>query len=210
MSEDSARTLVLVRHGQSTWNELDLFTGLEDVALTPLGVDEAVKAGRELRRHRFRFDAAYTSKLQRAQETLRLILSELGQDSIPIESAEALNERDYGDLTGLNKTDAIKRWGKDKVHQWRRSYDLTPPGGESLKDTAARVIPYFKARILPDLLAGKNLLIAAHGNSLRSLVMHLDHMTPRGIEKLSLATGVPRVYRLDGNGDVAEMRDLVD
>ncbi|MEG6508045.1 2,3-bisphosphoglycerate-dependent phosphoglycerate mutase [Methyloligella sp. 2.7D] len=208
MTKGAERTLVLVRHGQSEWNEQNLFTGWHDVALTPRGIDEARDAGRKLKEEGFKFDIAFTSKLRRAQDTLTLILAELGQSDIPVIQDEALNERNYGDLTGLNKADAQAKWGEEQVRLWRRSYELNPPGGESLKDTAARVLPYFKEKILPEILAGETVLVSAHGNSLRALIMYLDGFAPDEIEKFSLPTGVPRIYRLNENGTKAEVRDL--
>ncbi|XSG83630.1 MAG: 2,3-bisphosphoglycerate-dependent phosphoglycerate mutase [Methyloligella sp. ZOD6] len=204
------RTLVLVRHGQSEWNEANLFTGWRDVGLTPLGIQEAEKAGRALKKAGLRFDLAFTSVLRRAKDTCRLILAELGQASIPVIEAPALNERHYGDLCGLNKAEAAERWGEDQVHIWRRSYDATPPGGESLKTTAERVIPFVEERILPEVVSGKSVLVAAHGNSLRSLVMDLEGMSPEQIEELTLATAVPRIYRLKDDGSIAERYDLKD
>jgi 2,3-bisphosphoglycerate-dependent phosphoglycerate mutase len=192
-------TLVLVRHGQSEWNLKNLFTGWTDIGLTDQGVAEARKAGRLLREKGLTFDVAYTSALGRAQKTLDLMLEELGQKDIAIEKDEALNERDYGDLTGLNKDDARKRWGEEQVHLWRRSYDVAPPGGESLKDTLARALPYYVTHILPDVLAGKSVLVSAHGNSLRALIMVLEGLTPDEIVGRELATGVPIVYRLGPN-----------
>jgi 2,3-bisphosphoglycerate-dependent phosphoglycerate mutase len=192
-------TLVLVRHGQSEWNLKNLFTGWTDIGLTDQGVAEARKAGRLLREKGLTFDVAYTSALGRAQKTLDLMLEELGQKDIAIEKDEALNERDYGDLTGLNKDDARKRWGEEQVHLWRRSYDVAPPGGESLKDTLARALPYYVMHILPDVLAGKSVLVSAHGNSLRALIMVLEGLTPDEIVGRELATGVPIVYRLGPN-----------
>ncbi|MFL5259978.1 MAG: 2,3-bisphosphoglycerate-dependent phosphoglycerate mutase [Hyphomicrobiales bacterium] len=189
-------TLVLVRHGQSEWNLKNLFTGWTDVGLTEQGVAEARKAGRLLKEKGLTFDVAYTSALGRAQKTLDFMLEELGQKAIAIEKDEALNERDYGDLTGLNKDDARKRWGEEQVHLWRRSYDVAPPGGESLKDTLARSLPYYVVHILPDVLAGQSVLVSAHGNSLRALIMVLEALTPDEIVGRELATGVPIVYKL--------------
>jgi 2,3-bisphosphoglycerate-dependent phosphoglycerate mutase len=189
-------TLVLVRHGQSEWNLKNLFTGWTDVGLTDQGIAEARKAGRLLQEKALRFDIAYTSALGRAQRTLDLMLEELGQQNIEIEKDEALNERDYGDLTGLNKDDARKRWGEEQVHIWRRSYDVAPPGGESLKDTLARALPYYVVHIQPQVLAGKTVLVSAHGNSLRALIMVLEGLAPDEIVGRELATGVPIVYRL--------------
>jgi 2,3-bisphosphoglycerate-dependent phosphoglycerate mutase len=195
--------LVLVRHGESEWNKLNLFTGWRNPDLTSTGIAEAQRAGTLLKKQGLIFDIAFTSALLRAQHTLTLILDELGQQDIETVKDEALNERDYGELSGLNKDDARQRWGEDQVHEWRRSYDIAPPGGESLKDTAARVLPYYKAQILPQIQAGRNVLVAAHGNSLRALIMHLDKMSPEEILKLNLATGEPYVYRLNADGSVA-------
>src|SRR5258706_15195641 len=200
--------LVLVRHGESEWNKLNLFTGWRDPDLSATGVVEARRAGTLLKEQGFVFDIAFTSALSRARHTLTLILEEIGQPDLEIIRNEALNERDYGELSGLNKDDARKRWGEEQVHIWRRSYDIAPPGGESLKDTALRVLPYYEANILPVLSAGRSVLIAAHGNSLRALIMHLDKMTPDEILKLNLRTGQPYVYRLDNDGSVAEKTAL--
>jgi 2,3-bisphosphoglycerate-dependent phosphoglycerate mutase len=187
---------VLVRHGQSEWNLKNLFTGWKDPDLTELGIAEAHAAGQKLKARGLGFDKAYTSVLIRAQHTLRLILDELGQPDLPTIRDQALNERDYGELTGLNKDDARKRWGEEQVHVWRRSYDVPPPGGESLKDTLARALPYYMKMIQPDVLTGKRVLVVAHGNSLRSLIMAIEGLSPEEILKRELATGVPVVYRL--------------
>jgi 2,3-bisphosphoglycerate-dependent phosphoglycerate mutase len=200
------RLLVLVRHGQSEWNLKNLFTGWRDVDLTDKGVAEAQAAGRQLKALGLRFDVAYTSALVRAQRTMDLMLEELGQRSLPVIRDQALNERDYGDLSGLNKDDARKRWGEEQVHIWRRSYDVAPPGGESLKDTAARVLPYYIQDILPRVLRGERVLVSAHGNSLRALVMVLDHLSPQEIVKREIATGVPLIYRLNPDSTVAERK----
>ena len=200
--------LVLVRHGQSEWNELNLFTGWKDPDLTQKGVDEAVSAGRLLKAEGYRFDIAFTSELQRAQKTLDLMLTELDQTDLSITRDIALNERDYGDLSGLNKDDARKRWGAEQVHIWRRSFDTPPPGGESLKDTAARTLPYYESTILPELKQGRNVLVAAHGNSLRSMVMRLDDLTPEEILKVEIGTGVPIVYTLDADAKVKDKKLL--
>ena len=202
------RLLVLVRHGQSEWNLKNLFTGWKDVDLTDKGVVEAREAGRKLKGQGIKFDVAYTSVLKRATRTLDLMLEELGQTKIPVIKDQALNERDYGDLVGLNKDDARKKWGEEQVHIWRRSYDIAPPGGESLRDTAARVLPYYIQEILPRVLRGEQVLVAAHGNSLRALAMVLDKHTPESITKLNLDTGVPMIYRLNADSTVAEKKDL--
>lgn len=197
MAATSGNLLVLVRHGESEWNKLNLFTGWKDPDLTEKGVAEAMAAGRLMKEQGFKFDVAFTSALKRAQRTLQLILAELDQTSIPVTRDERLNERDYGDLSGLNKDDARKRWGEEQVHIWRRSYDIAPPGGESLKNTAERVLPYYDAVIVPVLKAGKNVLIAAHGNSLRALIMQLEGLSGEAIVSRELATGAPIVYRFD-------------
>ena len=190
------RLLVLVRHGQSEWNLQNLFTGWKDVELSEQGVTEAHAAGKRLKAKGLTFDVAYTSALKRAQNTLTYILEELGQMGLPTTRDQALNERDYGDLTGLNKDDARQKWGEDQVHVWRRSYDVAPPGGESLKDTLARSLPYYMKHIQPDVLSGKRVIVAAHGNSLRALIMAIEGLSPGEILKRELATGVPVVYRL--------------
>ena len=202
------RLLVLVRHGQSDWNLKNLFTGWRDVDLAEKGVTEAREAGRKLKAQGIKFDVAFTSALKRAQRTLDLMLTQLGQTTIPIFKDQSLNERDYGDLVGLNKDDARKKWGEEQVHIWRRSYDVAPPGGESLKDTLARALQYYVTDILPRLLRGERVLVAAHGNSLRALVMVLDKHTPDSITKLNLDTGVPMIYRLNADSTVASKLDL--
>ena len=202
------RLLVLVRHGQSEWNLKNLFTGWRDIDLSEQGIAEARTAGRKLKAQGLRFDIAFTSVLLRAQRTLDIMLDELGQRGIPVLKDQALNERDYGDLVGLNKDDARKRWGEEQVHVWRRSYDVAPPGGESLRDTAARVLPYYIQEMLPRVLQGNRVLVSAHGNSLRALVMVLDRHTTESIPKLNLDTGVPMIYRLNADSTVAEKRDL--
>jgi 2,3-bisphosphoglycerate-dependent phosphoglycerate mutase len=202
------RLLVLVRHGQSEWNLKNLFTGWKDVDLTDAGVAEARTAGRKLKAQGLAFDVAYTSALKRAQRTLDLMLEEMGQSGIPIIRDQALNERDYGDLVGLNKDDARKKWGEEQVHIWRRSYDVPPPGGESLKDTLARTLPYYVKEILPGVLRGERTLVAAHGNSLRALIMVLEKLSPEQILKRELATGAPVIYRLNADSTVASKLDL--
>jgi 2,3-bisphosphoglycerate-dependent phosphoglycerate mutase len=194
--------LVLVRHGQSEWNEKNLFTGWRDPGLTQQGIGEAKAAGIALKAGGMRFDLAFTSNLQRAQKTLSLLLAEQGQTDLAVTRNEALNERDYGDLAGLNKDDAREKWGAEQVHIWRRSFDTPPPGGESLKDTAARVLPYYEAEILTLIRAGKDILIAAHGNSLRALVMRLEGLSPAQILDVNIGTGVPYIYDMDEDGAV--------
>jgi 2,3-bisphosphoglycerate-dependent phosphoglycerate mutase len=197
------RLLVLARHGQSEWNLKNLFTGWRDPGLTERGIDEARAAGRALTQAGYGFDIAFTSELARAQRTCALILEEMGLSDLEVLRSQALNERDYGDLAGLNKDDARAQWGEEQVHLWRRSYDVRPPGGESLKDTAARVLPYYIETILPRVMAGQRVLVAAHGNSLRSLVMVLDHLGPDSIAGLEIKTGEPLVYRLAPDTTVA-------
>lgn len=205
-----ANTLVLVRHGQSEWNKKNLFTGWRDVELTEQGRKEAREAGELMKAAGYRFDVAFTSGLKRAQETNALALEALGQRDLPIIENEALNERDYGDLAGLNKDDAREKWGEEQVHIWRRSFDIPPPGGESLKMTAERVLPYFDAEIMPRVLKGERVLVAAHGNSLRALVMQLDDLGPDEIVEVNIATGVPIAYELDDAGKVLSKKVLVD
>jgi 2,3-bisphosphoglycerate-dependent phosphoglycerate mutase len=202
------RLLVLVRHGQSDWNLKNLFTGWRDVDLTEQGIKEAHEAGAKLKGQGIVFDIAFTSALKRAQRTLDLMLAEMGQTKVPVIKDQALNERDYGDLSGLNKDEARTKWGEEQVHIWRRSYDVAPPGGESLRDTAARVLPYYIQQILPRVLRGERVLVSAHGNSLRALVMVLDKHTPESITKLNLNTGVPMIYRLNADSTVASKLDL--
>jgi 2,3-bisphosphoglycerate-dependent phosphoglycerate mutase len=202
------RLLVLVRHGQSDWNLKNLFTGWRDVGLTEQGIKEAREAGRKLKAQGLSFDVGFTSALRRAQATLDLMLEELGQTKIPVIKDQALNERDYGDLSGLNKDDARKKWGEEQVHIWRRSYDVAPPGGESLKDTLARALPYYVTEILPCVLRGERVLVSAHGNSLRALVMVLEKLSPEHILKREIGTGVPIIYRFNADSTVAEKRDL--
>ena len=186
--------LVLVRHGQSEWNKLNLFTGWKDPNLTQQGIAEASQAGEKLKDMSIKFDLMYTSVLQRAQLTGTIILEKLDQLNIPIEKNVNLNERDYGDLTGMNKDQARAEFGEEQVHIWRRSYDVPPPGGESLKNTYDRVVPYFKEKVLAQLESGKNILIAAHGNSLRSLVKYIENISEENILKFEIATGEPLFY----------------
>lgn len=204
-------TLVLVRHGQSQWNLENKFTGWVDVPLTDLGEKEAHRAGQHLKGSKF--DIAFTSDLQRAQKTLAVILGEIGQTNLPIIKDKALNERHYGALQGLDKAQTAAKYGDDQVKVWRRSYDVPPPKdaegfSESLKDTAARTLPYFDEKIVPYLKQGKNVLVAAHGNSLRSIVMHLEHLTKEQVLELNLDTAVPRVYELDKDLKILSSKDL--
>jgi 2,3-bisphosphoglycerate-dependent phosphoglycerate mutase len=200
--------LVLVRHGESEWNKLNLFTGWKDPDLTTKGIAEARAGGQRLKAAGLTFDIAYTSDLKRAQRTLVLLLEEIGQVGLHTIKDKALNERDYGELSGLNKDDARKKWGEDQVHIWRRSFDIPPPGGESLKDTAARVLPYYEKHIWPDVKSGKNVIVAAHGNSLRALIMHLEKLSGEEIIRQELATGVPIIYRLRPDGSVESRKNL--
>lgn len=202
--------LVLLRHGESQWNLENRFTGWVDVPLTERGREEARRAGRRLREAGIRFTRCFTSELVRAQETLDIVLAELGATDLPVERDAALNERHYGDLQGLNKAETAKKFGEEQVHQWRRSYDIAPPGGESLKDTAARTLPYFEARIAPALKVGENVLVAAHGNSLRSIVMDLEKLSREQVLELNIATGVPIVYEVDSDLAIVSKRTLVE
>lgn len=196
------RLLVLVRHGQSEWNLKNLFTGWKDPDLTEKGIEEAQAAGRLLKARGMHFDRAFTSNLIRAQKTLTLILNELGQEDLPKIADDALNERDYGELSGLSKDDARAKWGQAQVHLWRRSYDVKPPGGESLKDTIARTLPFYCREILPAVLRQQSVLVSAHGNSLRALVMVLDGLTSAAISEVEIATGAAVVYRLNADSTV--------
>ena len=200
--------LVLVRHGQSEWNEQNLFTGWRDPDLTAQGVDEARRAGDALKAQGMTFDLGFTSLLQRAQKTCALLLEHLGQTDLPVTRHEELNERDYGDLSGLNKDDAREKWGEEQVHIWRRSFDIPPPGGESLKDTAERVLPFFNSEIMPLIKQEKDILIAAHGNSLRALVMQLDGLSAEQIIGVNIGTGEPYCYEMKADGTVGDKRIL--
>lgn len=201
--------LVLVRHGESEWNKKNIFTGVRNPDLTDKGVIEAVWAGRVLKSEGLSFDVAFTSKLKRAQHTLDIILGEIGGEAPPIIEDAAINERDYGELSGLNKEEARDRWGEEQVLTWRRSFDTPPPGGESLKDTAERVLPFYRDNIWPEVAAGKDVLVVAHGNSLRALIMSLEKLSGEEIIERELATAAPQVYRLTDVGEVAEYRELV-
>ena len=192
--------LVLVRHGQSEWNAKNLFTGWKDPKLTDLGIQEAIKAGDLLETRNLKFDLMFTSDLFRAQETGRLILEQMNHADIQVIKDQSLNERNYGDLAGLNKDEAREKWGEKQVHIWRRSFDVPPPGGESLKNTAERVLPYFELEIMPKVREGLNILVAAHGNSLRALVMELEKISSEEIVKLEIATGDPLTYEYS-NGE---------
>jgi 2,3-bisphosphoglycerate-dependent phosphoglycerate mutase len=201
-------TLILVRHGQSEWNLQNLFTGWRNPNLTEQGIEEARTTGRALKARGIVPDLYYTSALRRAQHTLDLMLEEMGIANVTITRNTALNERDYGDLSGLNKDDARAKWGEEQVLIWRRSYDVPPPGGESLKDTAARTLPYYEAEIVPQLKAGKTVLVAAHGNSLRAMVMAIEGLTPEQILRREIATGQPTVYRIGPDGKLVERVEL--
>ena len=205
-----SRNLVLVRHGQSEWNAKNLFTGWKDPGLTDQGLAEAKNAGKLILDESIQFDFMYTSMLSRAQRTGDIILGVLNHKEIPIVKNEALNERDYGSLAGLNKDDARKKWGEEQVHIWRRSFDIPPPDGESLKDTADRVLPYFEAEIMPKVISGSSILIAAHGNSLRALIMKLDSISSEDIVKLEIPTGAPIQYEFTADGTVGKKTNLYE
>ena len=201
--------LILIRHGQSEWNALNQFTGWKDPDLTAKGIEEAHNAGMIINNLKINFDLVFTSALIRAQNTAEIILKEINQPLSTIKN-QALNERNYGDLAGLNKDDARKRWGNEQVHIWRRSYDIPPPGGESLKDTGERVLPFFMKEILPYVCKGKNVLVAAHGNSLRSLIKFLDNISDEDIVKLEIPTGAPIHYVINEDGSVKSKKDFFD
>jgi 2,3-bisphosphoglycerate-dependent phosphoglycerate mutase len=205
-----SRNLILVRHGQSEWNAKNLFTGWKDPGLTDQGVSEAKNAGKLILEQKIEFDVMYTSMLSRAQKTGDIILGILNHKEIPIIKNEALNERHYGSLAGLNKDDARKKWGDEQVHIWRRSFDMPPPDGESLKDTADRVLPYFETEIMPKVISGSSILIAAHGNSLRALIMKLDSISPEDIVKLEIPTGAPIQYEVTPDGIVDKKTNLYE
>ena len=205
-----SRNLILVRHGQSEWNAKNLFTGWKDPGLTDQGVSEAKNAGKLILEQNIEFDVMYTSMLLRAQKTGDIILGILNHKEIPIIKNEALNERHYGSLAGLNKDDARKKWGEEQVHIWRRSFDIPPPDGESLKDTADRVLPYFETEIMPKVISGSSILIAAHGNSLRALIMKLDSISSEDIVKLEIPTGAPIQYEFTSDGLVDKKTNLYE
>ncbi len=198
--------LVLVRHGQSTWNLENRFTGETDIPLTPQGREEARAAGTKLTG--IPFARGFTSVLQRAIETMSLLLETAHQPDLPVTRDRALNERNYGDLQGLNKADIAKQYGNEQVAIWRRSFTVRPPGGESLADTAARVIPYYEQHILPLLQKGDNILVVAHGNSLRALMMVLEKISEEAIVHVDLHTGLPRQYTLNDKGMVEAVANL--
>lgn len=197
--------LVLIRHGESQWNKENRFTGWTDIPLSPNGEEEAKSAGEKLKG--MKFDKGFTSVLCRATETYNIVTKVAGIN-IPFEKDKALNERMYGDLQGLNKDECREKFGADQVQIWRRSYDVPPPNGESLKDTAARVLPYYFSKIEPELKAGKNVLVVAHGNSLRALIKHLDNLTGEQIVKIEIPTGVPILYKLDNDLKIISKTDL--
>ena len=202
------RHLILVRHGQSEWNAKNLFTGWKDPGLTDEGMEEALVAGSTIKSENILFDEMFTSKLVRAQITGKIILETINQSDISINQNIALNERNYGSLAGLNKDDARKKWGEEQVHIWRRSFDIPPPDGESLKNTSERVLPYFNREILPKVVNGSNILIAAHGNSLRSLIMQLDDISEVDIVNLEIPTGAPIKYVFNEDGSILEKTNL--
>ena len=204
------RNLILVRHGQSEWNEKNLFTGWEDPGLTKQGSDEAKNAGLLIKELKLEFNSLFTSALIRAQITGKIILKNISQENINIIKNKALNERFYGDLQGLNKDECREKWGKKQVQIWRRSYDIGPPGGESLKETGERVLPYFLNEIYPSILKGENIIVSAHGNSLRSLIKHLDSLSAEEIVKLEIPTGAPIHYLFDNNGSVLNKKNLIE
>lgn len=194
--------LILLRHGQSTWNLENRFTGWVDVELTPQGEAEAAQSGEKIKMAGIHLDRAFTSVLKRAIETLNICLRSAGQEGIPIEYDQALNERHYGDLQGLNKAETAEKFGEDQVKLWRRSYSVQPPGGESLEDTGKRTLPYFESKILPALERGENVLVSAHGNSLRAIVMRLDSLSEQQVVELNIPNGVPIIYDFDTRGNV--------
>ncbi|MEC9006301.1 MAG: 2,3-bisphosphoglycerate-dependent phosphoglycerate mutase [Nitrospirota bacterium] len=200
------KQLVLIRHGASQWNLENRFTGWVDVLLSPRGEEEAREAGKKLQA--FRFNQAFTSVLTRAIKTLEIVLEEIGQSDLAFKKNQALNERMYGDLQGLNKAETIEKHGAEQVKLWRRSFDVRPPGGESLKDTAARVIPYYQEKILPLFSSGESILVVAHGNSLRALVMYLNQLAKEEVLELNIPTGTPLLFELSDSGKVLSHRYL--
>ena len=204
------RNLILVRHGQSEWNAKNLFTGWENPGLTDKGLDEAKNAGILISNLNIKFDLLFTSALIRAQLTGSKILEKIGQENINIIKNKSLNERFYGDLQGLNKDECRKKLGLDQVQIWRRSYDVGPPGGESLKECGERVLPYFLDKIYPLVLEGKNIIVSAHGNSLRSLIKHLDKLSADEIIKLEIPTGAPIHYLFSDEGLILTKKNLIE
>jgi 2,3-bisphosphoglycerate-dependent phosphoglycerate mutase len=200
--------LILLRHGQSAWNLENRFTGWIDIDLTPQGMTEAREAGQKIKVANIHIDEAFTSVLKRAIDTLTLCLHSCGQENVPVSYDQALNERHYGDLQGLNKDETAEKFGADQVKIWRRSYSVRPPGGESLEDTAARTLPYFKQHIVPALQAGKNVIVSAHGNSLRAIIMFLDQLTEEQVIELNVPNGVPIVYDFDSKGNPLAKSEL--
>lgn len=204
-----AYIITMIRHGESEWNAKNLFTGWKDPELSKKGIEEAHAAGKALKNLNFKFDFAMTSTLKRAQQTLDIVLEELGQKDIKILKSEALNERDYGELTGLDKNEARKKFGEAQVHQWRRSYEVAPPGGESLKDTYVRVKKYMDANLWPRVLAGRlKGIVVAHGNSLRAMAKEIEHISDADIANLEIPTGVPIVYNLTNQKKIVEKKEL--
>lgn len=199
--------LIIIRHGQSEWNLENRFTGWADVGLTLKGEEEARVAGQAMKD--FPVDQGFTSVLKRAIHTLEIVLDEIHKPDLPVMRSQALNERNYGDLQGLNKADTARKYGEEQVHIWRRSYDVRPPGGESLEDTYNRVIPYYLATIKPFLENQKNCLVVAHGNSLRALIMYLEKISPKGISELNLPTGKPKLYEFDTNMQLIDDKYLI-
>jgi 2,3-bisphosphoglycerate-dependent phosphoglycerate mutase len=206
----TGRLLVLLRHGESEWNRSNRFTGSTDVDLTETGIAQARAAGRALKAQGITFAVGFSSALRRTKHSLALVLDEMGQAGIPTVSEPALNERDYGELTGLDKDEALRRWGGEQVQLWRRSYDVAPPGGESLKDTAARVLPFYREAILPRVLRGEPVLVVAHEHSLRAIVMTLEQLDSQAILKRELTTAAPLVYRLNADSTAASKLDLAE
>ena len=200
--------LILLRHGQSAWNLENRFTGWIDIDLTPQGMTEAREAGQKIKVANIHIDEAFTSVLKRAIDTLTLCLHSCGQENVPVSYYQALNERHYGDLQGLNKDETAEKFGADQVKIWRRSYSVRPPGGESLEDTAARTLPYFKQHIVPALQAGKNVIVSAHGNSLRAIIMYLDQLTEAQVIELNVPNGIPIVYDFDSKGNPLAKSEL--
>ena len=204
------KNLILVRHGQSEWNQKNIFTGWENPELTQKGREEAKLAGILINNLKIKFNYLFTSALVRAQVTGSIILDNVNQENVKIIKNKALNERFYGDLQGLNKDECRKKWGEDQVQIWRRSYDIGPPGGESLKETGERVMPFFLNEIFPLILKGENIIVSAHGNSLRSLIKYLDKLSSKEIVKLEIPTGSPIHYLFDDSGEILHKKNLIE